>query len=93
MKGVFIMTQKNQELMLDLAEPGAMMAIIMSLAEIIKQVGLPAKFIPLVDIGLGVAVSLARNLKEKGVGRSLLIGVALGLSSCGTFSGVKNLMG
>lgn len=86
------MTQKGQELMVDLAEPGAMLGVIMSLAEIIKQIGVPSKFIPLVDIGLGVAVSMLKNLKEKGFSKSLLIGIALGLSSCGTFSGFKNLL-
>lgn len=86
------MEQKKQELFFDLAEPGAIMAIIMALAEIVKQLGLPARFIPIVDILLGISISLVKNAKEKGIAHSIISGVALGLSSCGAFSGIKNLI-
>ena len=76
----------------EIAKPGALLGIIIALAEVIKQLGVPAKFIPLVDIALGVAISLVTNAKEQGIPHSVITGVALGLSSCGAFSGVKNFV-
>ena len=76
----------------EIAKPGALLGIIIALAEVIKQLGVPAKFIPLVDIALGVVISLVTNAKEQGIPHSVITGVALGLSSCGAFSGVKNFV-
>lgn len=86
------MNNVEKELITDLAEPSLLVAIVITLAEIIKQLGVPNKFIPLVDIGIGVGISLLKNCKEKGVAKSVILGIALGLSGCGAFSGFKNLV-
>lgn len=79
------------ETLTEIAKPGALMGIVVALAEVVKQLGVPVRFIPLADIVIGVAVSFLVNYKTQGVTKSILIGVALGLSGCGAFSGVKNL--
>lgn len=76
----------------EIAKPGALLGIIIALAEVVKQLGLPAKFIPAVDILLGVAISLMVNAREQGISKSIITGIALGLSSCGAFSGIKNFV-
>ncbi len=85
----------TNELINYLLTPIAQVAIIIGLAEIIKRLGLEKRFIPIVDVVLGLIcgygvyyVSLGRTVTE-----SVLVGLALGLSACGLFSGIKNLKG
>lgn len=82
----------GKDLLIDFAEPSAIIAVIMSLAEVAKQLGVPAKYIPILDVALGVIISVLCSAKEKGVMKSVAAGLAYGLSSCGAFSGVKNLI-
>lgn len=83
----------TEELMSYLITPAAQVAIIIGLAEIIKKVGCPARWIPLIDLALGVAsgVSVYGFMQGKGIAYGVLIGLALGLSACGLFSGIKNI--
>ena len=80
-------------LLTTLLTPTAIIGMIMALAEIAKNVGVPHRFIPVVDIILGVLLSGLIN----GLYRSmhpvecLVIGLVLGLSACGLFSGAKNV--
>lgn len=81
------------ELINYLLTPIAQVALIIGLAEIIKRLGLDNRFIPIVDVVLGLIcgygvyyVSMGRTVTE-----SILVGLALGLSACGLFSGIKNV--
>lgn len=81
------------ELINYLLTPIAQVALIIGLAEIIKRLGLDNRFIPIVDVVLGLIcgygvyyVSMGRTVTE-----SVLVGLALGLSACGLFSGIKNV--
>ena len=42
-----------------LLTPIAQVALIMALAEVVKRIGLKSKWIPLVDLGLGIVAGLA----------------------------------
>lgn len=82
------------ELTTYLFTPIAQVAIIMAIAEVVKQLGLNNKYIPLVDLGLGLIAGLVVYTAHMGFSpiEGIVVGVALGLSACGLFSGVKNLI-
>lgn len=81
------------ELMPYLLTPIAQVALIMGIAEIVKRLGLKKNYIPLVDVGLGLVFGIVVYTIYSGMHpvEGILIGMALGLSACGLFSGVKNL--
>ncbi len=81
------------ELLTYLFTPIAQVALIMALAELVKRVGLDKRFIPLVDLALGILSGVVIYTIYKGMHpiEGVLIGIALGLSACGLFSGVKNV--
>lgn len=81
------------ELIAYLLTPVAQVGLIMAIAELVKRLGLDKRFIPLVDLALGIlsgviiyTVYMGRNPIE-----GVVLGIALGLSACGLFSGVKNV--
>lgn len=81
------------ELIAYLLTPAAQVALIIALAELIKRLGLDKRYIPLVDLGLGIlsgvviyTIYMAMHPIE-----GVVLGIALGLSACGLFSGVKNV--
>lgn len=80
------------ELMTYLLTPMAQVAVIIGLAEIIKRAGLDAKYIPVLDIFLGLisGVCVYGYMMGYGIAKGILLGIALGLSACGLFSGIKN---
>lgn len=82
------------ELLPYLLTPIAQVAIIMGIAEIVKRLGLKTNFIPLVDVGLGLIFGIVVYIIYNGMHpvEGILIGLALGLSACGLFSGVKNVI-
>lgn len=68
----------------------ALVPLIMALVQLVKLVGLKAKYSPFVAILLGIVFGvfyLSSELKE-----GILIGLVLGLSASGLYSGSKNLM-
>ena len=77
-----------------LLTPVAQIALIMALAEVAKRSGLKSKWIPLVDLGLGIVAGLAIYTAHLGYTpiEGIVVGIACGLSACGLFSGVKNLI-
>lgn len=81
------------ELLPYLLTPIAQVAIIMGIAEIVKRLGLKSNYIPLVDVGLGLVLGFVVYTMYSGMHpvEGFLIGMALGLSACGLFSGVKNV--
>jgi hypothetical protein len=81
------------ELINYLLSPVGLVALIMGIAELAKKLGCPNKFIPLIDFGLGLIGGIAVFGIEMGYGifKGVMLGLALGLSACGLFSGIKNL--
>lgn len=81
------------ELINYLLSPVGLTALVIGLAELAKKVGCPSKYIPLIDLGLGLMGGIAVFGFELGYGtlKGIMIGLAIGLSACGLFSGIKNL--
>ena len=80
---------------MDIAISSAMMVtIIVGLSEVIKKaVGINAKFIPLIDVFLGLALSFGYSFVEEiSLPRVIFCGLAMGLTACGLFSGGKNVI-
>lgn len=77
-----------------LLSPVGLTALVIGLAELCKKIGCPTKYIPLIDLGLGLMGGIAVFGYEYGYGalKGIMIGFAIGLSACGLFSGAKNLM-
>ena len=68
----------------------AIVPLIIGIVELLKRYGLPAKYCPFVALFLGLMFSIifiSNNLKE-----GIIIGLMLGLSASGLYSGSKNLM-
>ena len=84
-----------EELLVYFLTPTAQVGLIIGLAELIKRLGLPSKWIPLVDVCLGLLFGVLVDglLAGYGIAQGVFVGIALGLSSCGLFSGVKNVSG
>jgi hypothetical protein len=64
--------------------------LIMGLAELFKRMGLNAKIIPIINIVLGLAAGIALNPNDTLKG--IFIGLAVGLSASGLYSGTKNVI-
>lgn len=81
------------ELLTYLVAPAAQVALIMAIAELVKRLGLDSRWIPLVDLGLGILSGVAVYTIYSGMHpiEGVLLGMALGLSACGLFSGTKNV--
>ena len=77
-----------------LLTPIAQVALIVALAEVAKRIGLKSRWIPLVDLGLGIVAGLAIYTAHLGYTpiEGIVVGIACGLSACGLFSGVKNVI-
>lgn len=82
-----------KDLINQLITPMGQVALIMALAELFKQCGFDKKWIPVVDVILGLVSGLGvfYLLLHYSVPESIILGLALGLSACGLFSGVKNI--
>ena len=82
------------ELLTFVLSPAAQIALIIGLAELAKKTGLPARWVPLLDLALGLlsGILVFGVLLGKGIALGIPVGIALGLSACGLFSGVKNVV-
>lgn len=80
--------------MKELLTPTAQIALVMAIAELFKGIGFPKKYIPLVDVLFGLLSGIFVYKIEFGysVVNSIMIGLAIGLSACGLFSGIKNII-
>lgn len=78
-----------------LLTPVVQVALIIGLAELIKGLGIEKRWIPLVDLGLGLAsgIFIYGIAQGQGLLNGIVLGIALGLSACGLFSGFKNVVG
>ena len=84
----------TNELITYLLSPAAQVLIIIALAELVKRLELfDSKYIPLLDLGLGIVSGVIVFGIMQGFGwlTGILLGIALGLMACGLFSGVKNI--
>ena len=83
----------TDELVTFLYTPLSQVGLIMGIAEIIKRAGLEAKYIPLVDIGLGLlsGIGIYGYGLGYGLAKGIVIGLSFGLEACGIFSGFKNV--
>lgn len=72
-------------------DTGIVTAVVMGISEGAKKMGVNPKFIPVVNLALGIVggcVYLSpSNLKE-----GILAGIIVGLSASGLYSGVKNVV-
>ena len=80
------------ELITYLFTPVAQVALIIGLAELIKRAGCPTRYIPVIDLALGIlsGITIYGYTMGYGIINGILVGIALGLSACGLFSGLKN---
>lgn len=81
------------ELITYLLSPIAQVALIIGFAEMLKEIGIPTKYIPIADVIMGLVsgicvYGLAMGYKPV---ECIVLGIALGLSACGLFSGIKNV--
>lgn len=83
----------TKELITQLITPVGQVALVMALAELFKQVGFDKQYIPVVDVILGLisGVGVFSFLLHYSVEEGIILGLAIGLSACGLFSGVKNI--
>jgi hypothetical protein len=80
------------EIIENILEPPVQIALIMAIAEVIKNIGIEPRYIPIIDLVLGVIVGIFIYQEKYDLPKRIMIGLMLGLSACGTFSGFKNLM-
>ena len=62
--------------------------LIMGIAELLKGLGFNAKFVPIVNLVLGLAAGIILNQDD--VLKGVFTGLAVGLSASGLYSGIKN---
>lgn len=63
--------------------------VILGLVEIVKILGLPKRFSPLVSLVLGILAGVI-YVHPENLSAAILVGIALGLSAVGLYSGTKN---
>lgn len=82
-----------EDLLNYLLAPVGQVALIIGLAQLAKNLGLNAKLIPLFDVLCGLVGGILVYFVEfkYDIIQSIMIGLAIGLSACGLFSGIKNL--
>jgi hypothetical protein len=82
------------ELIAYLLSPVAQISLIIGLAELAKRIGLPHRYIPILDLVLGLISGICVYGLVLGYGpvQGIPLGIAMGLSACGLFSGVKNVL-
>jgi uncharacterized membrane protein HdeD (DUF308 family) len=76
-----------------LLAPVGQIGLIIGLAQLVKNLGLKSKYIPLFDVLCGLVGGILVYFIEfkYDIIQSIMIGLAIGLSACGLFSGIKNL--
>ena len=82
-----------EELINYLLAPVGQVALIIGLAQLAKNLGLKPKLIPLFDVLCGLVGGILVYFVEFKYDfiQSIMIGLAIGLSACGLFSGIKNI--
>lgn len=82
------------ELVTFLLTPISQVGLIIGIAEIIKQAGLDPKYIPLIDLALGLlsGIGIYGIAMNYGIVKGIVMGLSFGLEACGVFSGLKNFI-
>lgn len=75
---------------MDYTNMGIMTAVVIGVSEVIKKMGFNAKYIPIVNIIIGVAGGIM-YVSPVDIRAGVLQGVIVGLSASGLYSGVKNV--
>ncbi|MES1919148.1 hypothetical protein MHBO_001012 [Bonamia ostreae] len=65
-------------------------ALIVGLGEMFKKIGFPPKYLPLVDLGLGL-VAGTLLIQPNDIKSGIVQGLYIGLSASGLFSGAKHI--
>lgn len=67
----------------------ALIPATMGLVDVAKRAGLPSKYAPVLSLAIGIGLGLATNIgnAQKGI----IVGIAIGLSASGLYSGTKAL--
>jgi uncharacterized membrane protein HdeD (DUF308 family) len=82
-----------EDLLNYLLAPVGQVALIIGLAQLVKNLGLKSKYIPLFDVLCGLVGGILVYFIEfkYDIIQSIMIGLAIGLSACGLFGGIKNI--
>ena len=73
-------------------ETGILVALIIGITEVIKRIGLEARWCPLLAIILGIGLNFIGKVIGAEAGELVIGGLIAGLTSVGLFSGVKNIL-
>lgn len=69
----------------------SLVPVIIGVSEVAKRVGFPTKYIPVLNLGLGVVAGFI-YVAPGNPQEAALVGIALGLSASGLYSGAKNVI-
>lgn len=70
----------------------ALIPLLVAVIAVLTNLGLPKQFAPVVSVVLGIVVGIV-YLAPGDIKQGIMIGLALGLSSVGLYSGTKNTIG
>lgn len=68
----------------------ALVGIIVAMVEVVKRVGLPDRFAPLVALVLGILLGIIYIPGD--IAQGVIVGMAMGLTAVGLYSGTKNVV-
>jgi hypothetical protein len=69
----------------------ALVPVIIGISEAAKRVGFPTKYIPVLNLALGIVAGFV-YVAPGNPQEAALVGIALGLSASGLYSGAKNVV-
>jgi hypothetical protein len=69
----------------------ALIPLVIGLSEAIKRIGFNAKFIPVIDLILGLVAGIV-FLSPGDLKAGIIQGIFIGLSASGLYSGTKNIV-
>lgn len=75
---------------MDFTNISLMVAIVMGLSEVFKNLGLNSKLIPIVNLILGIIVGIVYS--GLGIKNGIATGIIVGLTASGFYSGTKNVI-
>jgi hypothetical protein len=89
----YIDEMKRQEgiKVIDFMDVGFMIGVIVGIAEVIKKTGIDIKWIPLIDLILGIIAGIVYVFPDDPK-KAVLSGIIIGLSASGTYSSTKNVI-
>lgn len=73
---------------MDFTNISLMVAIVMGLSEVFKNLGLNSKLIPILNLILGIVTGIVYS--GLGIKEGIATGIIVGLTSSGFYSGTKN---